>query len=101
MSSSIDQSTVRHVAHLARLKVTDDEVAQFADQLSNILTYVELLNEVDTTNVQPTAHAGAVANAFREDVPVESWSPEQALANAPAKNETYFKVPKVLDQENA
>lgn len=101
MSSGIDQAAVRHVAHLARLKVTEDEVAQFAHQLSDILAYVELLNEVDTSNVEPTAHAGAIANVFREDSIAKTWTPEQALANAPDRHESFFRVPKVLDQESA
>lgn len=99
MASHIDESTVRHVAQLARLRLSDDEVKQFTSQLGAILGYVEQLNELNTSDVPPTAHAGAAANVFREDVVGESWSPEQALANAPDKHETFFRVPKVLDQE--
>jgi aspartyl-tRNA(Asn)/glutamyl-tRNA(Gln) amidotransferase subunit C len=101
MALHIDESTVRHVAHLARLHVTADELKQFTSQLGAILDYIEQLNELDIGDVPPTAHAGATANVFREDVIGELWSPELALANAPDKQGTFFKVPKVLDLECA
>ncbi len=101
MPGKIDEKQVRHIAHLARLKLTDEEVARFCEQLSGILEYVEKLGEVNTEGVEPTAHALPVCNVFRDDVPGASLSPEQALANAPAKDPPFFKVPKVLDQETA
>ncbi|MEK7730668.1 MAG: Asp-tRNA(Asn)/Glu-tRNA(Gln) amidotransferase subunit GatC [Planctomycetota bacterium] len=101
MASSLDETAVRHVARLARLKITDAEAALFASQLSKVLEYVEQLNEVDTRNVPPTAHALPVSNVFREDVVRSSWTPDQALHNAPDRHDGFFRVPKVLDQESS
>ncbi len=97
----ISESDVRHIAHLARLNPMDDEVKLFATQLSAILQYVEQLNEVDTTDVPPTAHALPVHNVFRADEPHRSLSPDEALANAPQRDGQFFAVPKVLEQESA
>ncbi len=101
MGSSLDTSIVRHVATLARLKLTESEVAQFAEQLSDILKYVEQLNELDTRDVEPTAHPLPVSNVFREDTVQTPWPAEVALANAPERHGEFFKVPKVLEQESA
>ena len=101
MASSLDEAAVRHVARLARLKITDAEAALFASQLSKVLEYVEQLNEVDTRNVLPTAHALPVSNVFREDVVRSSWTTDQALHNAPDHHDGFFRVPKVLDQESS
>lgn len=101
MASSLDEVAVRHVARLARLKITDAEAALFASQLSKVLEYVEQLNEVNTRNVPPTAHALPVSNVFREDVVHPSWTPEQAFHNAPDGHDGFFRVPKVLDQESS
>ncbi len=98
---TIDESEVRHIAHLARLKPSDDEVRLFAEQLSAVLSYMEQLNEVDVTDVPPTAHALPVHNVLREDVARPSFTPDQALANAPQRDGSFFAVPKVLDQDSA
>ena len=101
MAVQIDDRQVRHIAHLARLKLTDDEIARLGGQLRSILQYIEKLSEVDTSAVVPTAHPLPVRNVFRADEPAASLPLEAALANAPAVALTYFKVPKVLDQESA
>lgn len=98
MPGKIDEKTVRHISHLSRLDPSDEEVRLFAEQLSSIVAYVELLNEVDTENVEPTAHALPMQNVFRADEPGESLQPDQALANAPQRAGSFFAVPKVLDQ---
>ncbi len=97
---NIDEQQVRHIAHLSRLDLSDEEIAQYGRQLGEVLQYVEKLNEVDTEGVEPTAHAMPVSNVFREDVPAESLGVEKALQNAPDKATPYFKVPKVLDQQS-
>jgi len=97
----ITESDVRHIAHLSRLNPTDEEVRLFSSQLSAILQYVEQLNEVDTKDVPPTAHALPVKNIFRDDVPGKCLTPDEALANAPARDGNFFAVPKVLEQESA
>jgi len=101
MGSSLDEAAVRHVARLARLKITDAEAALFTSQLSKVLEYIEQLNEVDTRNVPPTAHTLPVSNVFRDDVVRSSWTPDQALHNAPDRHDGFFRVPKVLDQESS
>ena len=101
MSDGIDEKQVRHISHLARLKLTDDEVARIGSQLGDVLDYIQKLNEVNTDDVEPTAHAMPVANVFREDVPADSMGVEKVLENAPATEASFFKVPKVLDQDSA
>jgi len=95
----LDLETVRHVAHLARLRISDDELALYAGQLSKIFAYVDQLNELDTANVEPTAHPLPLTNVWRDDAPSESWTPRQALRNAQQSQGDFFRVPKVLDQE--
>ena len=97
MAKKIDEQQVRHVAKLARLELSDEEVAQFSGQLSSILEYIEKLNELDTDSVEPLAHCLPVNNVFRDDKVTESLKTEDALANAPQSYEEYFKVPKVLE----
>jgi aspartyl-tRNA(Asn)/glutamyl-tRNA(Gln) amidotransferase subunit C len=101
MGRKIDEAQVRHISHLSRLNPTDDEVRLFSEQLSAILEYVEQLSEVDTADVPPTAHALPVKNVFRSDEPHRSLDPDQALANAPRREGSFFAVPKVLDQDSA
>lgn len=101
MGKLIDDSVVRHVARLARLRVSDDEVAMFAAQLSQILDYFDQMQEVDTEDVSPATHPLPSVNVFREDVAHASWPLAQALANAPDPHDGFFRVPRVLDQETA
>lgn len=101
MATEIDEQQVRKISHLARLKLTDEEVARFGPQLDDILGYIGKLNEVDTSDVEPTAHSLPIKNVFRDDVPTASIGVEKVLDNAPDKAPPYFKVPKVLDQESA
>lgn len=100
MEKKIDQAQVRKVAKLARLDLTDSEVAEFSDQLSAILEYVEKMNELDTDNVAPLAHCLPVSNCFRDDIVKESLGTEKVLANAPQHDEAFFKVPKILDDSS-
>ena len=100
MSPHIDEGQVRHVAHLSRLELGDREVARLATELAAILDYVEKLNELDTSDVEPTSHPLAIRNVLREDQPAASIDPSTALANAPDKEKTFFRVPKVLDQQD-
>lgn len=99
MTRRIDRQEVRHISHLARLKLTEAEAARFGAELSDILDYMAKLAEVNTEDVEPTAHALPVTNVFRDDVPGKPLGGDRVLANAPDKAPPYFKVPKVLDQE--
>lgn len=96
MATKLTEEQVRHVAKLARLNCTDEEIATFTSQLSAILDYVTQLEEVDTTDVEPLAHCLAVQNVFRDDVVKPSLSNDEALANAPQRDGEFFTVPKVL-----
>jgi aspartyl-tRNA(Asn)/glutamyl-tRNA(Gln) amidotransferase subunit C len=95
-SEKLTEQQVRHVAKLSRLNLSDDEVHHFSEQLSGVLGYVSKLNELDVTGVEPMAHAMDVTNALREDVAEPGLTAGQALANAPATDEPFFKVPKVI-----
>lgn len=93
---AISQDEVKHVAMLARLNFAEDELEAFTRQLGNILTSIQKLEELDTTNVEPTAHVLPVNNVFREDVTKEGLEREAALQNAPEAEEGQFKVPKIV-----
>lgn len=97
MAKKIDQTRVRKVARLSRLELTEAEVAEFADQLSAILEYVEKMNELDTDDVQPLAHCLPISNCFRPDCVKESLGTEKTLGNAPQRDGEFFKVPKIID----
>jgi len=93
----ITKQEVEHVARLARLELSELEKEKLTDQLSNILTYVEKLNELDTQGVEPTSHILDINNVMRDDVAVASLTQEQALANAPEKAAGHYKVPKIIE----
>ena len=90
---AISPEEVRHVARLARLTLTDDEVARFGEQLSAILEAVSAVSEVDLSDVPPTAHPLDLVNVWAEDEPRPSLPVEEALANAPDRDGTFFRVP--------
>lgn len=92
----ITREEVKHVAHLAKLNLSEEELVKMTGQLDNILSYVDKLDELDTTGVKPTTHAFSVSNAFREDVVVESLSQGEAVANSPQQNGESFIVPKII-----
>ena len=100
MAERIDADKVRKVAKLARLDLTDAEIQQFAGQLSAILEYVQKMNELDTSGVEPLAHCLPISNCFRPDVVTESLGTEKTLANAPQRDGPFFKVPKILDDSS-
>ena len=95
----ITRADVAHLAHLARLAVTDEELDVFAGQLSVILESVATVSQVATPGIVPTSHAVPLTNVFREDVPVPGLSREQALAMAPAAEDDRFRVPQILGEE--
>lgn len=90
---------VRKVASLARLSLTDEELVTYQGQLTQILDYVKLLDEVDITDVQPMPHAVDLQNVFRSDVVGASLEKADALSNAPKTDGQYFQVPQILDQK--
>ncbi|MSU78281.1 MAG: Asp-tRNA(Asn)/Glu-tRNA(Gln) amidotransferase subunit GatC [Gemmataceae bacterium] len=96
MSLSADE--VRRVADLARLELSDADVALMATQLSAIVDYINQLQSINTDGVEPLAHASDVHDVFREDVPIPSLPPAEALANAPARKGDYYRVPPVFGE---
>jgi len=94
---SINQQEIEHVAKLARLSLRDDEKQLFTGQMEAILAYVETLNELNTDGISPTSHAVPMENAFRPDCVTSSIGHDRALTNAPDTNETYFRVPPVIE----
>jgi aspartyl-tRNA(Asn)/glutamyl-tRNA(Gln) amidotransferase subunit C len=94
---SVDAATVRHIAKLARIAVTDDEVAALAPELSNILGWVEQLQEVDVSGVAPMTAVIPNALRLREDAVTDGGIRDQVLANAPVAEHGFFAVPKVIE----
>ncbi len=94
MSAAFD---VRYTAQLARLNLSEEEIAKFQTQLSQVLEYVEKLKQVDVSGVEPTAHANEVFNVFRTDQSRPWFGPADALANAPRQANDLFIVPKVIE----
>jgi aspartyl-tRNA(Asn)/glutamyl-tRNA(Gln) amidotransferase subunit C len=92
---SLNHEQVKHIAKLARLNLTEDEVAKYAISLSQILGYIEQLNELDTKDVEPMIAAVQHQKALRQDIAVDSQLQEFMLANAPAKEETAIKIPQM------
>jgi aspartyl-tRNA(Asn)/glutamyl-tRNA(Gln) amidotransferase subunit C len=94
---SISRTEVEHIANLAKLDLTDDELAMYADQLSSILAYVEQLSAVDTTAIPPTPAVLPLSTVLRPDEVRPSLATDEALANAPDAAEGQFRVSAVLD----
>jgi aspartyl-tRNA(Asn)/glutamyl-tRNA(Gln) amidotransferase subunit C len=93
----ITQDDVLHVARLARLTLAPQELASYQRELSEILSYMEILHGVDTTGVAPTFHAQSIINALRDDSVTQSQSFHDAQRNAPCISENTFVVPKVIE----
>ncbi|HUT25710.1 MAG TPA: Asp-tRNA(Asn)/Glu-tRNA(Gln) amidotransferase subunit GatC [Sumerlaeia bacterium] len=98
MSEIVSEKDVRHIALLARLELSDEEIRRYARELNSILGYVEKLNDLDTQSVEPTSHALRLRNVFREDVPRPSLDPKQSLLNAPETQAGHFKVPPIIQE---
>ncbi len=94
----LTKDEVRHVAELAKLALTEAEIAQFTEQLSDILNYAERLQAVDTSHVPPTPYPLPLSNVFRDDVPGDCLSNEEALANAPDSADGFFRVKAYFDE---
>ncbi|MFD2924616.1 Asp-tRNA(Asn)/Glu-tRNA(Gln) amidotransferase subunit GatC [Halobacillus naozhouensis] len=95
--SRISKDEVKHVAHLARLSINEEEADMFTKQLDDIIMYAEQLNELDTDGVEPTTHVLDLQNVMRKDEPKKWITKEEALKNAPDKQDGQFKVPSILE----
>ena len=102
-AATVSPEDVRHVAKLARLAVDESRLPAVATQLGSILGYIEQINEVDVTGVEPMAHAVPLHNVLRDDVVEPSLPLERTLQNAPEADGPFFKVPKVIggDEDSA
>lgn len=94
----LTREVVENIAELAKLELTDEEIELFREQLSEVLDYADMLNQLNTDDIAPTASVLPITNAFREDVVVHGLTPDQALANAPDKEAQQFRVDAVLEQ---
>lgn len=93
----LSREEVEHVALLGRLKLSDDEIGRFTEQMNDILGYFEELQEADTSQIVGTTHVVPMENVFRVDCTRPSLEPDAALANAPERVENLFKVPRVVE----
>lgn len=93
----VDSEMLQKIAHLARLEVDPAEEASLLDSLNGVLTWMEQLNEIDTTGVEPLTHISDGLNVLRDDVVANQLPREQALLNAPQHDDAFFQVPKVME----
>jgi len=93
----ISRDEVQHVARLARLALTDEELERMREQLDAILAYIDKLRELDVEGVEPTSHAVPLVNVMRDDDLTPSLSQEAALANAPDRAGELFRVPRIIE----
>lgn len=95
----LDKETIAKIAHLARLEVSESEEHSLLNDMNNILSFMEKLNELDTSNIEPLIYLTEEVNVYREDVVKQEITPVMALQNAPDHDENYFRVAKVIDKQ--
>jgi len=93
----ISKEEVQHVARLARLHLSDEELERMREQLDAILAYVDKLRELDVEGVEPTSHAVPLVNVMRDDAVTPCLSQDAALANAPDRAGEFFRVPRIIE----
>jgi aspartyl-tRNA(Asn)/glutamyl-tRNA(Gln) amidotransferase subunit C len=94
---AIDKETVKHVAHLARIDLGENELEKFSRQLHDILDFIDKLKKIDIKSIGPTSHILPINNVLREDNLKESLPAENALKNAPQRESNFFGVPRVIE----
>ena len=94
---SVDQATVRRIARLARIRISDNEVPKLEGELNRILDWIELLNEVDTANAEPMTSVVSMQMRKREDAVTDGGYPDRVTANAPQSDDNFYMVPKVVE----
>ena len=95
--AKLSKEEVKHVAHLARLAITDEEAEKFADQLGKMTDFAEQLGELDTTNVEPTSHVLPIVNVMREDIAVKGLDRDVMMLNVKEQESGQVKVPPILE----
>ncbi len=93
----LSREEIEHVALLSRLKLTEEEIGRFTEQLNTILGHFEQLKEADTSRAAGTTHVVPMVNVLREDIERPCFDPDQALQNAPERRDDLFKVPRVVE----
>ncbi|MCG2720808.1 MAG: Asp-tRNA(Asn)/Glu-tRNA(Gln) amidotransferase subunit GatC [Thermodesulfovibrionales bacterium] len=93
----ISREEIEHIAVLARLSLSGEEKEVFGPQLSSILGYMEKLNELDISDTEPTSHVLPLSDVVRDDIPIDSLPREEALKNAPAHTDKFYRVPKIIE----
>ena len=96
---AINRDAVKYTADLARIELSEKELDHFTGQLDRILAYVEKLDTLNVASLEPTSHVLEMKNVYREDVVKASLSASEAIKNSPAKENSLFKVPKIIDTE--
>jgi len=96
-SAALDPAAVRRIARLARIRLPEEDVAQLQTELGAILGWIEQLDEVDVSGIDPLASVGQAALSMRDDVVTDGGQTEAVLANAPARSGTFYTVPKVVE----
>jgi aspartyl-tRNA(Asn)/glutamyl-tRNA(Gln) amidotransferase subunit C len=94
----LSREEVLHIARLARVSLTEDEITRMSGQLSNLLEHFQVLQQVDTEGVPPTAQSIDLRSVMRDDVVLPSLSPDDVLSNAPRREDDYFRVRAVLEE---
>lgn len=93
----INNESLRKMAHLARIEIKPEDEATLLADMQQILTWIEKLNEIDTSNIKPLTHMSSEHNTWREDVPENTLSTENALSQAPQHTNDHYVVPKVIE----
>jgi aspartyl-tRNA(Asn)/glutamyl-tRNA(Gln) amidotransferase subunit C len=93
----VDKETVKYIANLSKLKVSEDEIDKYSRDLSQVVQFAEVLEEVDISGTEPTAHVLNIFNVFRKDIVEPSYDRDLLLANAPSKEAGCYSVPKVVE----
>ena len=99
MANKIDIKTVNEIAHLARLEFDESSKPEMLKDMNRMLDFIEKLNEIDTSSVEPLIYLSNEKNVLRPDVPEVNITQKEALKNAPKKDSDYFKAPKVIEQK--
>jgi aspartyl-tRNA(Asn)/glutamyl-tRNA(Gln) amidotransferase subunit C len=95
----INKDIVKYTANLARVELSDAELESFTGQLDKILAYVQKLNALDISRLEPTSHVLEIKNVYREDIVKKSLPVSEVIKNAPGRENNLFKVPKIIDIE--
>lgn len=98
-NSNLTEQEVKHVAKLARLSLTPEEVKKFQEQLSEVLAYIEVLKEVKTEKTEPTSQVTSLENVFRKDQSQASLSQKEVLSGAKETHQGFFKIKRILDND--